>query len=170
MAVYKNWAAICHLEPKNIPLMQALALADPSDGLEARLINAFPEFFCEEPVRDPVPLSVIKRAAAELSALPSCPRDENACWQAACSEFDIPIVGAWRADGDYILEDPVITAEELQDILKQLGGKPCRAGCVVEWRGRRCLMVGVSTRPGLDGDATPKALYLVPAECVSIDC
>lgn len=170
MTAYQNWRAICLLEPKNIPLMQALALANPGDALEARLIQAFPEFFCEAPVRAPVPLSVLERAAAELSGLPESGSEGGAGWQGACCEFDIPIVGCWRADGDYVMQDPVITTRELKDLVTQLREKPCRSGEIVNWRGQRCMVAGISVTPVVDGSARLEALYLVPAECVAPDC
>jgi hypothetical protein len=67
--LYPNWPVIAKLTSDYWHLMQAIEIAamDPTDKINKRLIEAFPECFSKEKVRGPIPLSFIIEELRDLN-------------------------------------------------------------------------------------------------------
>ena len=153
--MHKNWPKIYAVTFQS--LRWTLALLDIDSEWGELLKTRLPEFFSEEEIQAPVPLSMLRHKADELSLAAGdgvghdCLGSEGL---GACAAFNIPAF-VFGGNGDY----------------EESGRKPLPREL---WH--LCEVEGIGHLAAYDGgqvvvveNGLPEYLYLAPAECIALD-
>jgi hypothetical protein len=155
--MFKNWKAICEiLDPH---FMWAIALLNLTTDFGQMVASRFPEYFTDKEQQGPIPMSVLVEKAIE---------NERDCafsaeYIVSCgapSHFNIPIIEFAideQAQHDY--DVPLLPVEISRDDIRSDDND--RMGHVVEWRGKKLVLLEYNVHTGL--------ISFAPAECIAVD-
>lgn len=146
--MYFNWPEVCKVGREDDHTMRAIIFADPHNSVGKRIISAFPECFCEKPVKGPVPWSVIveREQQTEGGFFPVSHHSVDSYIPTICFALNNEAASEW--------EKPLIP-ESINPDTKE--------GKVVEWDGKKFVVLENNQNEGVD------LIYLAPAECIDPD-
>lgn len=152
--VFKNWPAICVIQDKF--MKWAIACLNLNSELGQRIVQQLPEYFTDQEVLGPVPLSAMRQKALEYART----HGGNLEWghELPVSYEAVPIgvpvlsfdlYGRNQAGGDFPKLPPEISPHAEQ-------------GEVVTWEGKKFVV--------LENNDSCEEMHLAPAGLVDVDC
>jgi hypothetical protein len=150
--LYRNWPAICQLSLSSRLLTILMATIDPETDSGKRLATAFPECFSEEPVRGPVPLSVLRHESHKLAV----DEGRSEVGDAFLTSYDsltphgIPYIG-FDINGENV-------ASGNFPLLPAYIPKDAKVGDIIEYEGGKWVVA--------ENNDSCEEIYLAPLECI----
>lgn len=147
--MFKNWKAICLVADKYF--MQALALLDLTTSFGQTIVERLPEFFTDEQQIGPIPLSVIKMRARQITQrLFGEEFDEYPVTYGVLREYHIPVIEFWDQS-----DNP--TPPEIKFFTKKAS-----QGDSIEWQGKKMVLLEKNSDCG-------SGRYFALAEFIAVD-
>lgn len=165
MTLYRNWPHVCNLAD---PLLRLLVATTEDPNTLELLQRAFPNLFSEGPRFNRVPASAIRQKLKKYLEEQGDDPEDVEChvqhrWDEVVRDFHIPVLLETN-DGNCPMS-----------VARQLVGLEDRAGHIVMWYSRECMVVGIgATFDRANGNIipNPKAVdwvTLVPAYCIDLN-
>ncbi|MBU3923878.1 MAG: hypothetical protein KJ592_03100 [Nanoarchaeota archaeon] len=157
--MFKNWLAISVVV--DVHFRWALALLDLKSEFGQKIARQNPEYFCEEKLLGPVPLSaIIQRSRDEYS--PDGFSEEYVVSNDTFKYFGIPVfefASEWDTKKDY--PDLSLLPEEIDLDRIDVSSANASIGMSFEWQGKELVLLEYNDITGI--------VSFVPAECVDVD-
>ncbi|MEK7552652.1 MAG: hypothetical protein AAB505_00910 [Patescibacteria group bacterium] len=156
----RNWPALCQIGAKNQLLMHLLATVDLNTDIGKRLTREFNECFCVEPIKGPIPLSVLVYENRERAI-------KNRA-ESGGSNFYGPLLDCWGVldahNIPYLYFGRTLDGEISgpHPALPPTINSESKTGDVVEYQGTKFVVVGNNDNRGVD------ELAISPLELIDV--